>query len=153
MCITFRPCREPDLPGIYWRDDDEWRPYDRKTSLAILRAAGQSLQSVFLGVITSRVYPNGSTYMLNLATMKQTNSRSGQERPVLFVPSLELRSMYSDIEKVSFFPLCCDLSSICLNLNRVNVAAVVSLCGQNDFCCVCGASCDEASDSLRSQRP
>ncbi|GJP29365.1 hypothetical protein CLOM_g16483 [Closterium sp. NIES-68] len=93
MCITFRPCSEPDLPGIYWRDDDQWRPYDRATSRAILKAASLGLSNVSLGIFTSNVYPSGATYTLNLQSLQQRNSSSGQQRPVLIIPKLTLTQL------------------------------------------------------------
>ncbi|CAI5999800.1 unnamed protein product [Closterium sp. NIES-64] len=93
MCITFRPCSEPDLPGIYWRDDDQWRPYDRATSRAILKAASLGLRNVSLGIFTSNVYPSGATYTLDLQSLQQRNTRSGQERPVLIIPKLTLTEL------------------------------------------------------------
>ncbi|CAI7808963.1 unnamed protein product [Closterium sp. NIES-54] len=93
MCITFRPCSEPDLPGIYWRDDDQWRPYDRATSRAILKAASLGLRNVSLGIFTSQVYPSGATYTLDLQSLQQRNTGSGQERPVLIIPRLTLTEL------------------------------------------------------------
>ncbi|CAI5943896.1 unnamed protein product [Closterium sp. NIES-64] len=93
MCINFLPCSEPDVPGIYWRDDDQWRPYDRATSRAILKAASLGLQEVNLGVFTSKVYPNGQSYTLNLQTMEQRNPTADQGRPVLVIPKLSLKNL------------------------------------------------------------
>ncbi|GJP29367.1 hypothetical protein CLOM_g16485 [Closterium sp. NIES-68] len=101
MCINFLPCSEPEVPGIYWRDDDEWRPYDRATSRAILKAASLGLSSVSLGVFTSSVYPNGQSYTLNLVTMEQINPVSDQGRPVLVIPRISLKDLSTTLRTPS----------------------------------------------------
>ncbi|CAI5999802.1 unnamed protein product [Closterium sp. NIES-64] len=89
MCLHFPPIADPVVPGIYWRDEEDWKQYDRTTTRAIIKAASQGLTSMHMD-FTSKVHPKGAKYKLDLQGLQQKNTKTGQKRPVLVIPNLTL---------------------------------------------------------------
>eukprot|EP00897_Mesotaenium_endlicherianum_P000427 jgi/Mesen1/10385/ME000081S09775 len=79
MCIVV-PCADPVQPGVWWRDDAQWRLYTPAQQQQIRAARAQGVAAVDIGIITSAVYPAGARYVVNVRTMLQTNVSSGYTR-------------------------------------------------------------------------
>ncbi|GJP46399.1 hypothetical protein CLOM_g5691 [Closterium sp. NIES-68] len=81
MCILL-PCADPATPGVWWRDDAQWRRYPLHLENAIRNAISRGLPSLDLGTFTSDVYPNGARYTADLRAMRQRNVGSGYARDI-----------------------------------------------------------------------
>ncbi|CAI7930036.1 unnamed protein product, partial [Closterium sp. NIES-54] len=81
MCILL-PCADPAAPGVWWRDDAQWRRYPPHLENAVRDAIARRLPSVDLGTFASDVYPNGARYTADLRAMKQRNAQSGYAREI-----------------------------------------------------------------------
>eukprot|EP00897_Mesotaenium_endlicherianum_P009889 jgi/Mesen1/8929/ME000548S08431 len=79
MCL-LTPCADPVQPGVWWRDDTQWRLYTPAQQQQIRAARANGLAAVDIGVIASAVYPAGARYTVNVQTMQQTNVGSGYSR-------------------------------------------------------------------------
>ncbi|CAI6000759.1 unnamed protein product [Closterium sp. NIES-64] len=81
MCILL-PCADPAAPGVWWRDDAQWRRYPPHLENAVRDAIARRLPSVDLGTFVSDGYPNGARYTADLRAMKQRNAQSGYAREI-----------------------------------------------------------------------
>lgn len=84
MCITAQAA-DPTKPGVWWRDDADWKLYDVLQSAAILTAIAGGVSKVDLPGVASLKYKGGATYKVDLYNMKQINVASGYTRDVKVV--------------------------------------------------------------------
>lgn len=89
MCIT-KECEDPTAPGIWWRDDAEWKKYGVLQESCIRshmtsKRTGRTSSLAKLGLVYSSKYPSGSRYVVDLGSMKQINLRTGFTRDIKVV--------------------------------------------------------------------
>ena len=84
MCLTAI-CADPTSPGVWWRDDADWKQYDAAQAAAIQRAVAAGTLKVELGNVVSSKHAGGARYVIDLVTMKPINIASGLQRDVKIV--------------------------------------------------------------------
>lgn len=80
MCVLDAYCADPVAPGVWWRDDAEWKLYGRTEAEEIRGAVAQGLPTVDLHV-------GRAHYVVDLRgdQMTQTNVRTGNVRSVKLI--------------------------------------------------------------------
>ncbi|KAG0607798.1 hypothetical protein M758_8G055800 [Ceratodon purpureus] len=100
MCLEA--CEDPTSPGVWWRDDTEWKQYDVSKAAAIERGIADGASRVDLGSVSSLKYTGGARYVVDLCTMKQINLGSNYTRDVkiIKVPGTSVTTPAADYKSV-----------------------------------------------------
>ena len=85
MCLTNLDCKDPTEPGVWWRDDAEWKLYNATHAAAIQGAIADGASRVELGRVVSSKYGCGVRYAVDLTRMIQINQATGYERNIKLV--------------------------------------------------------------------
>jgi hypothetical protein len=69
MCLnTNVSCEDPVSPGVWWRDDADWKQYDAAQAAAIQKGIADGAARVDLGTVVSSKYSSGAGYVVELST-------------------------------------------------------------------------------------
>ena len=86
MCLNANAsCEDPTSPGVWWRDDADWKQYDAAQAAAIQKGIADGAARVDMGTVVSSKYSSGARYVVELSTMKQINLTTGYSRDVKVV--------------------------------------------------------------------
>ncbi|KAG0607775.1 hypothetical protein M758_8G054100 [Ceratodon purpureus] len=100
MCLEA--CEDPTSPGVWWRDDAEWKQYDASKAAAIEKGIADGASRVDLGSVSSLKYTGGARYVVDLCTMKQINLGTNYTRDVkiIKVPDTSVTAPAADNKSV-----------------------------------------------------